>query len=164
MNILVKTSTGRVIVRPDTTWERDNEDFYPPEFVDAISASRVLYVHVSKPGRSVSAKFAERYYDGFGRGVLLYPECLMDGSEEGYACASCMDHTSFLPGVYADKAQLSDSERAEVCSTIELVTRFCYIRTGDLIAIELAPRKLLCRRADGVHNFAEGNVDFKIIY
>ena len=28
MNIPVITASGKVIVRPDTTWERDNEDVY----------------------------------------------------------------------------------------------------------------------------------------
>lgn len=164
MNIVVRTASGKVVVRPDTTWERDNEDFYVPEFVDGLSAAKVLYVHVSKPGRSVGEKFAERYYDGFGRGVLLYPEELLDGSEEGYACASCLDHTSFLPGQYADKETLSPEERALICETIALVTRYCYIRIGDLIAIETTPREHLCSRSEKEATVNEGDCSFRIIF
>ena len=49
MNIVVLSPSGKTFVRPDTTWERDNEDFYVPEFISRISASRGLYVRVCKP-------------------------------------------------------------------------------------------------------------------
>ncbi len=97
MNIIVKTSSGHITVRPDTTWEKDNEDFYPPEFVDELTYSPVLFARILKPGRSVGRKFASRYYDSIGFGVLLYPENMLDGTPEGYAQAICLDHTSFLP-------------------------------------------------------------------
>jgi len=94
---IVKTYSGRVIVRPDTSWEKDNEDFYPQDFVDRISFTPVVFARICKPGKSIGIKFAERYYDGINCGILLYPEDLIDGSAEGFACASCIDHTSFLP-------------------------------------------------------------------
>lgn len=169
MNIVVKTASGKCIVRPDTTWERDNEDFFPPEFVDRLSWSPVLFARVCKPGRSVGEKFAGRYYDEVNYGVLLFPEDLSDGGEESYACLSCLDHTSFLPyptfpkdilgvGEFTLTAEKADS--AEVLfrhdsatdgmirSAIDEVTKYVYIRIGDLIAIELQPRKPLCSRSD----------------
>lgn len=168
MNIPVLTASGRVIVRPDTSWERDNEDVFLPDFVDELSWTPVLFARVSKPGRSVAAKFADRYYDGIGYGVLLYPEDMIDGSPEGFACASCLDHTSFLPFPIYNKVTLgregnvfevkkdgegifsyNSGNEEMVAKAIEEVTRFCYIRTGDLIAIELSPRVPLCSRKDG---------------
>ena len=95
MNIPVITASGKVIVRPDTTWERDNEDVYLPEFVNSLSWTPVFFARVSKPGRSIGRAFASRYYDGIGFGVLLYPDDLLDGSEEGFACASCLDKVTF---------------------------------------------------------------------
>ena len=160
MNIVVKTADNRYIVRPDTTWERDSEDFYPPEFVTDLSWSPVLFIRISKPGRSVGARFAERYYDQVGYGVLLYPENLIDGSETAYAAASCLDHTSFLQMPAADKASLGQIsldlkagenavfhhegfDPAMIATAIEEATRYIYIRSGDLLAIELQPRKPL---------------------
>lgn len=187
MNILVRTYSGKYIVRPDTTWERDNEDVFLPDFVDSVSFTPVLFARICKPGRSVSIRFAERYYDGIGYGVLLYPDCLLDGSEEGFACASCLDHTSFLPFPLYNKVTLGregnlfelssggegifsyNGGRAEtVCSAIEEATRYTYIRTGDIIAIELDKRKPLCTRSEGpVHihgRYAVNEIlDFKII-
>lgn len=167
MNILVRTQSGKYIVRPDTTWERDNEDLFLPEFVGRLTYTPVLFARISKPGRSVGEKFAERYYDGIGYGVLLYPEDMIDGSPEGFACASCLDHTSFLPfpvynkvtlgregnvfNLSADGKQLFsyNAGSAEmICKAIAEATRFIYIRTGDILAIELDERKPLADKSN----------------
>ena len=168
MNIVVKTYSGRCIVRPDTTWERDNEDLYLPEFVTKVSYAPVLFARVSKPGRSVGEKFAPRYFDGIGFGVLLYPEDMIDGSPEGYAEASCLDHTSFLPfpvyntltlgyedntfELFKDEEKIfsySEGTPEMIARAISEVTRFVYIRIGDIVAIELSERKPLCCTSDG---------------
>lgn len=166
MNIIVRTAEEKYIVRPDTTWERDNEDIYVPEFVNRLTWTPVLFARVSKPGRSIGREFAERYYDGVGYGVLLYPEDMCDGSETGFACASCLDHTSFLPFPVYNKVTLdrpgnvfelkindsvkifshSGASSAAIRDAIAEATRYIYIRTGDIIAIELQPRKPLCAR------------------
>ena len=168
MNIVVKTASGRYIVRPDTTWERDNEDLYLPEFVTKVGFTPVLFARISKPGRSIGEKFASRYYDGIGFGALLYPEDMIDGSEEGFAAASCLDHTSFLPFPVDNVLTLGDGSscfnlykgeenifayskgtREMIEKAIAEATRFIYIRTGDVIAIELDIRRPLCTAEDG---------------
>lgn len=170
MNILVQTSSGKVTARPDTTWERDNEDLFLPDFVDRLGWTPVLFAHVCKPGRSVAGRFAERYYDTMGYGVLLYPEDMIDGSEEGYACACCLDHSSFLPfpmigkdgfGQTGGTHELFKDGRKVfgtatkgaadmIGAAIPEITKYCYIRTGDLIVVELQKREALCSRRDGI--------------
>lgn len=188
MNILVRTAGGRTVVRPDTTWERDNEDLFLPEFVDKVTYAPVFFARVSKPGRSVSSRFADRYYDAIGFGVLLYPEDLLDGSEEGFACASCLDHTSFLPYPLFNKITLgregnvfelfkggdsvfsfNGATATMVENAIEEVTKYCYIRVGDLIAIEIQERRPLCSRIDGkasvIGKWCDNQVlDFDVIF
>lgn len=185
MNILVNTADKRIVVRPDTTWERDNEDLFLPEFVDAVSWSPVLFARVSKPGRSVGLKFADRYYDSVGYGVLLYPENMIDGSEAGYASACCLDHTSFLPAPLYEKKDVgglftlradgeeifsySEGTAAMIEKALCEATKFCYIRVGDLVAIELQSRKLLKDRKDGgshlTGSFGMNDIiDFNIIF
>lgn len=191
MNIVVKTAAGRCIVRPDTTWEKDNENFFPPEFVNSLSWSPVLFARICKPGRSVGEKFAGRYYDEINYGVLLYPDEMLDGSDEGYAQACCLDHTSFLPSPGFPKDILEKNEEfrlfvnkdgAEellfshsgaddlmIRTAIAEMTRFVYIRTGDLLAIELQTRRPLCQRSDaevclsGTYGKAE-TTGFRIIF
>ena len=187
MNIIVKTSSDHIAVRPDTTWEKDNEDFYPPEFVNELTYSPVLFARVLKPGRSVGKKFASRYYDSVGYGVLLYPENMIDGTPEGYAQAICLDHTSFLPSTTFPPQRLEEDDRfslfrneAELFTfdypSLNMIedalveaTKLLYIRTGDLIAIELSDRKPLTNRTNsGTHitgTFGQDKVlDFQIIF
>ena len=105
MNIVVKTSAGKYIVRPDTTRAKDCSDFFPPEFVDRISYTPVLFARICKPGRSIGEEFSDRYYDAVGYGILLYPQDMLDGSEAGFACAS------FLPLPLFDKDSLGEGKR-----------------------------------------------------
>lgn len=174
-------------MRPDTTWEKDNEDFYPPEFVDELTYSPVLFARILKPGRSVGRKFASRYYDSVGFGVLLYPENMLDGTPEGYAQAICLDHTSFLPTPMFQPQRLEEDGRFSLFrNEVELftfdrpslnmiedalveATKLLYIRTGDLIAVELSDRKPLTNRTDSVTHitgtFEQDKVlDFQIIF
>ena len=73
MNIIVKPYGSTLCYcRPDTTWERENRDFYSPECVNEICWTPVIFARISKAGKCVSGKFVERYYDGFNFGVLMY--------------------------------------------------------------------------------------------
>ena len=92
MNIIARPyGRQQCYCRPDTTWERENKDFYSPECVNDIYWAPILFVRISKAGKCIGRKFASRYYDAFNFGVLLY------GSDKDIAFSSCMDHTSLLP-------------------------------------------------------------------
>ncbi len=162
MNIIVRTYSQKVIVRPDTTLVRNEEDFYPPEFVSTLDCTPVVFARISKAGRSVGRQFASRYYDALGYGVLLYPVDLMTGDEEDFACASCLDHSSYLPPELVDRESfnwdggvrvLRDGEEFFCCDgvsaaliedAISQASRYVYVRRGDYIAIELAKRSFFC--------------------
>ena len=58
--------------RPDTTWERENKDFFSPECVNEIYWTPVVFARVCKAGKCVGSKFVERYYDAVGCGLLMY--------------------------------------------------------------------------------------------
>ena len=73
MNIIVKPyGSDLCCCRPDTTWERENKDFYSPECVNEIYWTPVVFARVCKAGKCVGVKFVDRYYDGVGCGMLLY--------------------------------------------------------------------------------------------
>ena len=91
MNIIVKPyGSSLCCCRPDTTWERENKDFYSPECVNEVMWTPVVFARVSKAGKCIGNKFVGRYYDGVGCGILMY--CATDE-----AVTSCADHTSILP-------------------------------------------------------------------
>jgi hypothetical protein len=189
MNIIVKNFGSDICnFRPDTTWEKDNEDFYPQEEIQDIAYTPVLFARISRAGRSVEKKFATRYFDSISYGVLLYDEGLLgSGALTAYACASCIDHTSFLPFPMYNQVTLGQSDnyfklykgtRRIFCynegnvgmieDAISKATSHIYIRTGDLLCIELSPITHLASRKDGetrIHGTYCGNflLDFKII-
>ena len=73
MNIIVKPYGSDICYcRPDTTWERENKDFYSPECVNEIYWTPVVFARISKAGKCIGKKFVERYYDGVGCGMLMY--------------------------------------------------------------------------------------------
>ncbi len=165
MNIIIRTYSGRTVTRPDTSWKCNDDASYLPEFVNSVSYTPVVIARVCKAGRSVALKFAGRYWDKIGYGVLLYAENLIDGSDEGYASASCLDHSSFLslPDFGKDEDQgefrlLKDGREifrfAEdlvpiLDKAVSETSLSCYLRTGDFVIAELAPRSALTEKADG---------------
>lgn len=164
MNIIVRTYSGNVIVRPDTTWSRNNDDYYVPEFVSEISWSPVLCVRISRLGKCIGEKFASRYYDGAGRGVLLYPENLIDGTPESYASASILDRTSCIVLPEGDTGQLGEDGRKLIDAALSQASRIARVRAGDILAVELAGREHLCDRSCGRLELKKEGAEFSIIF
>ena len=115
MNIIVKAfGTGRFYCRPDTTWEREDKDLYLPDAVTGYLWTPVLFARISKAGKCIGRKFADRYYDAVSYGILLYVKDLLCPAEQNapeaisLAAASCTDHTSVLPFPMYNKVTLED--------------------------------------------------------
>ena len=125
MNIALKTFSGQVTSRPDTTWERENRDFYIPDFVREMLWSPVLFTRVGKAGKCIGRKYADRYIDGMGFGLLLHP--LVECNGEAVP-SSCMDHTTILPFPLYNKVVLDTpgNEAVYLCDDVAL----CFFRTG----------------------------------
>ncbi len=186
MNIIVKPyGSDLCYCRPDTTWERESRDFYSPECVNEVMWAPVVFARVSKAGKCIGEKFASRYYDAVGCGMLMY------GSND-IAFASCIDHTSILPSPMYNPVVLEEqktltvefghSDRASEQSDLVLENAKCMLETaickasqltslriGDYVAVELAPLALLAEKsADEVRvkgTFCENEIfDFKIIF
>ena len=185
MNIIVKPyGSDLCYCRPDTTWERENRDFYSPECVNEIYCTPVIFARVCKAGKCVGAKFVERYYDGIGCGILLY-----GASENGII--SYIDKSSILPMPLYNPVVLEDDEKVfdvqisnnkcthqlntmlngakkaledAICSSSELIS----LRIGDYVAVEMnAPFVISAKTDEEVSlkgTFCNNEVfDFKII-
>ena len=187
MNIIVKPYGSKLCYcRPDTTWERENKDFYSPECVKELHWTPIIFARICKAGKCIGKKFASRYYDGFNFGALLYCHT---GESSDIAFASCADHTSLLPAplyntvvlentenIYqverngeeifkTDTDSLKDSIEEAICKASQLTT----LRIGDFMAVELAPSGLLATDQDGTVSFkgsyCENDLyDLKIIF
>lgn len=163
MNIIVRTASGRVHVRPDNTLDRYSRDFYVPDGIDTISLSPVVFARITRPGKCIGRKFASRYYQDCGMGVLLYPEELACEGPEGFADAIRLDQSSILPdvsvGLDGDEFRVcaggkeifigpakADDIIADAISDISVLT---LVRTGDLVAVELTSRIPVWKRSFG---------------
>ncbi len=193
MNIIVRPYGSELCYcRPDTTWERENRDFYSPECVNELYWVPVLFARISKAGKCIGEKFAGRYYDGIGYGMLMY--CRPSDSDLDIATGSCVDHTSILPmplynpvvldirensfELHIDRNDGSEETYRKACSpedrrileeTICKASSLTSLRIGDYAAVELsAPQKLVSRAEDGAgvkSTFCENDLfDFKIIF
>ena len=186
MNIIVKPyGSDRCCCRPDTTWERENKDFYSPECVNEIYWTPIVFARISKAGKCIGSKFASRYYDAIGFGILLY---LGDGE---IAFSSCADHTSVLPfplynpvvsenadnvfevkrnGESLFSVQMADIDcKSLIESAICTASGLTSIRIGDFTAVELGSGRLLAERNDREikveASFCENSLfDFKVIF
>lgn len=168
MNIIVKPYGSELCYcRPDTTWERENKDFYSPECVDELYWTPVMFARISKAGKCIGRKFTSRYYDAVGFGALLYI------GKGDVAFTSCADHTSLLPmplynpvvlegndNVYEvfrngesfwklDCSDMAGVLEESICKASALTS----LRIGDLVALELAPMQIIASRPDGSTKF-----------
>ena len=171
MNIIVKPyGSSLCYCRPDTTWERENKDFYSPECVNELHWAPIVFARICKAGKCIGGKFAPRYYDAFNFGALLY--CHTSESTD-IAFTSCADHTSLLPAplynpvvmenednifevkkngekIFTSRdisieASLKEVIEDAICKASRLTT----LRIGDFIAVELAPVSLMAASCDG---------------
>lgn len=168
MNIVVKPyGSETCYCRPDTTWERENKDFYSPECVDELYWTPVMFARISKAGKCIGRKFTSRYYDAVGFGALLYI------GKEDVAFTSCTDHTSLLPMPLYNPVVLESTENIfeffrngqtlwnfnshdkigiieeSICKASALTS----LRIGDIVALELAPMQILASRSEGSTRF-----------
>ena len=182
MNIIVKPKGNDLCYcRPDTTWERENKDFYVPSGIDSLYWAPVIFAKVSKAGKCINPKFASRYYDAFNFGVLMYTG---DGET---AFTSCADHTSTLPSPLYDTVVMEGEEneyhvekegeiifraqpdKALIEEAICRASGITSVRIGDFVAVELDERKILASRKDGDAcirgTFCENEIyGFKVIF
>ena len=147
MNIIVKPhGSDLCYCRPDTTWERENKDFYVPDCVSEMHWAPVIFVRISKAGKCINPKFVSRYYDSYNYGTLLYSR-----PENGDSQISCADHTSLLPSPSLKGEELNDDERMLVEDAICKASKLISVRIGDYVAVELDEiKRLTANETQGV--------------
>lgn len=153
--------------RPDSTLIRALDSYYVPDYVTGLEFVPVVCFRCGRPGKSIERRFARRYIDSFGYGILLYPELSEDivGHREFFSNA--MDFTSIIPlsfrpisdygAILAEHEAYIPLHRlraavngrtvtespihptyAIIEQIISDITRYSSIRCGDFISCELA--------------------------
>ena len=171
MNIIVRPYGSKYCYcRPDTTWERENRDFYVPEGVKTLDWAPVVFVRICKAGKCIGRKFVSRYFDEVSFGALLY--CLPVSDQ--LAFSSCADHTSILPSPRYRTEDLENGENifevkkedrtifsrgaegltSEIEEAICLASGLTSLRTGDYVAVELAEVSPLMSQDENCRNMS----------
>ena len=177
MNIIVKPyGSNLCYCRPDTTWERENKDFYSPECVNDIYWTPVVFARVSKAGKCVGRKFVERYYDGVGCGMLLYcgtSTTSFEGSAGVRSLSEVVDRSSILPHPLFQPVVLESEKEFVVSCQHEAqddaalshniilsgakdlleealcnASQLTSLRIGDFVAVELSAPQLVSTRQE----------------
>ena len=124
--------------RPDTSINKDSNDYFCPEGVTELAATVFVYARAIKAGKSVASKFAPRYYKTIGTGVHLSATELIDhNTPESWWVANSLDNTTFLFDDEKDAAEAEGHIKEQINAAFETASKHISFRTGDYIAIEL---------------------------
>lgn len=171
MNFLVRTYSGKCVVRPDITFNKNKEDYYVPDDVIALGWAPFVGARMSQAGKMISERFVGRYWDSVAFGIMLYPGTVIKDGDAHYCVGSgsCFDRTTQLPLPLYPIATLGSSEnlfrasfdgkeifccstmgmRKAIEDTIVECTLHSSARRGDYVCRELAPISTLCLRPKG---------------
>lgn len=158
MNILVVPNQQQgFYYRPDSTLIRDLRAYYLPDEVDQIRVSPVLSLRMRKPGKAIAPRFAERYWDSVGFGLLIHPR--LKNQEQAYRefVENSLDYTTLIPlktrpiEGFAETVDVAYHlngtcfyqtdrlpQQAQWPEIIAQVSNGCSLRIGDLILVALA--------------------------
>ena len=132
-------------------------DFYIPDYIDSISAVPILCIRSERSGKSVAAKFADRYLGPFTCG--LNEEAVLP--EDRVFVKNALDYSTVIPydllpadrlegfisGQRPVRIMVNGITKVSVSSTPDKdglyrrfaeISRYCSLRTGDFLAFELS--------------------------
>lgn len=164
MNIIVSPYRKESFYcRPDSTLIRALEEYYIPDQVESLTASPVMYIKTLRAGKAVANRFAERYIDSYGFGILLHPTLKSDifpDSEQRPFIENSLDYTSIIPLLSFPEKDLLNAAthtfvvtkdyknpfeefqfptHSQILEKISTISKYCSLRIGDFITVELAP-------------------------
>ncbi|MBR4712612.1 MAG: fumarylacetoacetate hydrolase family protein [Paludibacteraceae bacterium] len=144
-----------IFMKPETALLKDNKPFYLPNFSERIDYECELVVRISKMGKNISKKFANRYYDEIGLGIDFTARDLQNEFKAaGAPWEICKGFDNSAPvsefiskdGYDIDNLRFSLKKNGEtvqngntsdmvfsVDEIIEYVSKFFTLKTGDLI-------------------------------
>ncbi|MBM3420313.1 MAG: fumarylacetoacetate hydrolase family protein [Bacteroidetes bacterium] len=143
-------------LKADSSIIKNNKPFFLPDFSDEIHYEAEIVLRICKLGKSVSAKFAHRYYDAVTLGIDITARDLQRRqSERGHPWEICKSFDGSAPlGRFLPVSELGNihdlpfrleknGEVVQQSTTADLifgidaiiawVSRFFTLKTGDLI-------------------------------
>jgi acylpyruvate hydrolase len=176
-----------VFMKPDSSILKNNKPFFLPDFSANIHYEVEVVLKISKLGKGISAKYAPRYFDEITLGIDITARDLQDRLQitgMPWEISKCFDGAAPL-GRFIPVNQIKDMSgldfRLEINSKvvqksntsdmifefneiIEYVSKFCTLKTGDLIFTGTPPGVGKLHRNDNLVAFLgdEPVLDFMI--
>lgn len=150
-----KPQVPMIFMKPDSSILKNGKHFYMPDWMGRIDYEAEIVVRINKLGRSIPARFAHRYYDAVTVGIDFTARDMQRAFIEagapwelskGFDCSAVLgefrnieqyniNKLPFSLSVNDTTVQSSDSSQMlfSVDEIIAYVSRFCTLKTGDLI-------------------------------
>ena len=154
---LLEQENPVIFMKPDSSMLRNRRPFFLPDFSERIEYETELVVRISRLGKSIEAKFADRYWDAVTLGIDFTARDLQNQyRSKGLPWELCKGFdSSAVVGNWIEKEALEkelqdlnfrldiDGKTVQqgytgdmifsVARIIEYVSSFCTLKTGDLI-------------------------------
>lgn len=163
MNIItVPYGSKGFYARPDTSLNRDSNDYFCPDGATELAAAVFVYARASKAGKSVAAKFAPRYYSTIGTGIhFSSPTLAREGSPESWWLSQSLDNSTFLCGDEASAENFPAELKEKINAAFEAASKYVSFRTGDYIAVEIREPQII---EAGTGSFSSNGKQINIIW
>ena len=150
-----KPQNPMIFMKPDSAILKNGKHFYMPDFLGQIDYEAEVVVRINQLGKSIPARFARRYYDAITVGIdftarQMQRELIAAGApwelSKGFDGSAVLGE--FRPVEQYDINNLDfsltiDDETVQSANTSQMlfkvdeviayVSRFCTLKTGDLI-------------------------------
>ncbi len=144
MNIFVfYPQKQEFILRPDSTLNKDCSDYWMPDGIKTLMSVPFFYLRIEKNAKSVSSRFAKRYWTFAGYGVYLYAPSMP--LQMGHALDfSTMVSAPMKPDeLMSASAPACNPDIEELEKAVEKITTLCSLKSGDLVCIPCSEGKEL---------------------
>ena len=150
-----KPAVPMIFMKPDSAIIKNGKHFYVPDFLGRIDYEAEIVVRINKLGKSIPARFAHRYYDAITVGIDFtardWQRRLIEAGEpwdmsKGFDGSAVLgefrpveqydiNNIDFSLTINDEVVQRGNSSQMffSVDEIIAYVSRFCTLKTGDLI-------------------------------
>ena len=150
-----KPAVPLIFMKPDSAIIKNGKHFYVPDFLGRVDYEAEIVVRINKLGKSIPARFAHRYYDAITVGIDFtardWQRRLIEAGEpwdmsKGFDGSAVLgefrpveqyniNNIDFSLTINDEVVQRGNSSQMyfSVDEIIAYVSRFCTLKTGDLI-------------------------------
>ena len=150
-----KPQVPMIFMKPDSAIIKNGKHFYVPDFLGRVDYEAEIVVRINKLGKSIPARFAHRYYDAITVGIDFTARDMqrrLIENGEPWDLSKGFDGSAVLGEFRSvDKYNINDVDFSltiddevvqkantsqmyfSVDEIIAYVSRFCTLKTGDLI-------------------------------